>query len=283
MEQRTPEWFEARKGKVTGSRVGAILGLSPFQKPKDVLRAMVRDYHGAESEFTGNPATTYGQQFEAFAQGDFELETGLDVDQVGLVVHPSHEWLAASPDGLIDHDAVLEIKCPFGKRDSAEFASIIDQPHYYAQVQIEMYCTGRKRCHFYQWSSQGSRLETVDFSMTWIESNLHKLREFYDWYLSELDNEAHLTDLVQTKEATSLAERYKAAKAAMESAKAEMDAAKKELIALADGKKTNVSGLLVYPIERKGSVKYAQVVKDHLPDLDLSEYMGASTKTWGIK
>ena len=60
MEQRTPEWFEQRKGRITGSRVGAILGMSPWQKPADVLRAMVREYHGASTEFTGNPATDHG-------------------------------------------------------------------------------------------------------------------------------------------------------------------------------------------------------------------------------
>ena len=43
MEQRSEEWFEARKGLVTGSSVGAILGLDPNRTKADVLRAMVRD------------------------------------------------------------------------------------------------------------------------------------------------------------------------------------------------------------------------------------------------
>ena len=43
-----------RKFFLTASSVGAALGLSPWQKPKDVLRRMVRDYYGAEPEFTGN-------------------------------------------------------------------------------------------------------------------------------------------------------------------------------------------------------------------------------------
>jgi len=57
MEQRSPQWFKAREGRVTGSSVGAILGLSPFMAPDDVMRRMVREYHGAEAEFQGNSAT----------------------------------------------------------------------------------------------------------------------------------------------------------------------------------------------------------------------------------
>ena len=41
IQQRTPEWQEQRKLRITGSRLGAVLGLSPWQKPEDVLREMV--------------------------------------------------------------------------------------------------------------------------------------------------------------------------------------------------------------------------------------------------
>lgn len=283
MEQRTPEWFKARIGKVTGSNIGAILGCDPYRKPKDVLRTMVRSHHGAESEFQGNIATRYGNQFESYAQADFELETGLSVEEVGLIVHPEHDWLAASPDGLTDDDGVLEIKCPYGKRESNDFLSYIDLPHYFSQMQIEMAVTGRKHCHFYQWSSKGSRVELVEFSQVWFDDKLPKLKEFYDLFLSEIDNEAHLTALVQTKEAQALADRYNQAKAKADEAKEEMEQAKKELIAIADGNKTNVSGLLVYPIERKGSISYTRAIKDLCPDADLTPYMGKPSKSWGIR
>ena len=59
-EQRSEEWFDARKDKITASNVGAILGLSPYKKPDDVMREMVRAHFGAEREFTGNAATQWG-------------------------------------------------------------------------------------------------------------------------------------------------------------------------------------------------------------------------------
>ena len=281
-QQRTEAWFEKRKGKVTGSNVGAILGFDPFRSKNDVLRAMVRAFHKADSEFTGNIATEYGTKFESFALADLELEIGKDIIETGFHVH-ENEWLGASPDGLINDDAVVEIKCPFGKRNSNDFKPLHLQPHYHAQMQIEMHCTGRKECYFYQWSSVGSSLEMLDYSPQWIETNLPKLEEFYVLYLSELSNDAHLEPLIATKEAVQLADKFRSAKNNLDEAKANLDAARKELIALADGKKSNISGLLVYPINKKGSISYAKVVKDNLPDLDLSEYMGNPSTSWGVK
>lgn len=62
--QRTPEWYSARKGRITGSNAGAALGLNKYKTQADLIRQMVREYHDAPSEFTGNEATDYGTQHE---------------------------------------------------------------------------------------------------------------------------------------------------------------------------------------------------------------------------
>ena len=54
-KQRSKEWFAKRIGRVTGSNVGAILGLNPYKTADDVLREMVRAYHGAVSPRQGSP------------------------------------------------------------------------------------------------------------------------------------------------------------------------------------------------------------------------------------
>ena len=64
MEQRSPEWFAARAGRVTGSQVGGLLGLSPHVSEGDAFRALVRSVHGLDSEFKGNVATEYGSFHE---------------------------------------------------------------------------------------------------------------------------------------------------------------------------------------------------------------------------
>lgn len=282
IEQRTPEWFKQRVGKITGSRVGAILGINPWSKPKDVMRSMVRDFHDAENEFTGNIATEYGNNFESFAQGDFEIETGLEVVETGFHIKNGADWLGASPDGLVGDDAVLEIKCPYGARNTGIFKDISEQLHYYAQMQIEMFCAEKQKCYFYQWSEKASSITVIDYNQYWINENLPKLELFYKQYLKEIEKpDLHLMPLVQTKEAKKLVASYNAFKADMAQARECMDDTKKQLIALADGKKTNISGVLVYPIKRKGTINYKEIPE--LKGVDLEKYRGDDSNSWGVR
>lgn len=282
IEQRSPQWFKQRVGKITGSRVGAILGLNPWMKASDVMRQMVREYHGAESEFTGNIATEYGTNFEKFAQDDFEMEHGLEVTETGFHVSKEFEWIGASPDGFVSYDAVLEIKCPFGARETGVFKTVAEQLHYHAQMQIEMLCAEKKKCYFYQWSPVGSALDVVEYNKYWIEENIPKLKAFYDQYLLEIKSpEKHLLDLVQTKEAVKLVKSYNSVKEEIKLLTAELDELKKDLIKIADGKKSNISGVLVYEVERQGAVDYKKVPE--LKGVNLEQYRKKSSKYWAVK
>ena len=66
--QRTAEWLESRRGRITGSQAGALLGLSPHQTQAQAIRAWVRNAKGAESEIPDNPAFAYGRRHERAAQ-----------------------------------------------------------------------------------------------------------------------------------------------------------------------------------------------------------------------
>ncbi len=285
VEQRSAEWFQQRVGLITGSKVGAILGKCKFNKPDDIMRSMVREYFGAESEFNGNVATKHGVACEPLAVQSFEIEMGLDVEEVGFFINDKFPWCGASPDGFTSDGCLLEIKCPYGKKDTGDFVSYIEQPHYYAQMQMQMLATKKKRCYFYQWSFVGTKCEIVDLNREWIKENLPKLKEFHEKYLKEIENKdsPHLMPLVKDKEAKSLAKKYEIAKKNYESAKELLDNVKKELIVKADGEKSNVSGVLVYPIQRKGTINYKKAIKENAPDLDLESYRGEPSESWGVK
>ncbi|AIM40816.1 exonuclease [Idiomarinaceae phage Phi1M2-2] len=280
--QRTPEWYEQRKGRITGSKIGAILGLSPFSTPDDVMREMVREYHGADREFKGNIATEYGTENEANAIEDYKMETGNDVEEAPFVVHPDFDWLGASPDGYVGETKLIEIKCPFGKRhdqNDDDFLSAEEQPHYLAQMQYQMFCTGRFECDFYQWSAYASNLETIKFSPEYIAETMPVLEAFYQRYLEERKPENAWRYL----DGGEIAQRYKMAKAALEAAKAELDEAKDALIEATNGEGGKIGDLNVTKAERKGSIAYAKAVKELLPDADLSKYQGKSTSYWVVR
>ncbi|HUH57159.1 MAG TPA: YqaJ viral recombinase family protein, partial [Pseudomonadales bacterium] len=118
VSQRSPEWFNQRKMRLTGSRIGAILGVSPWQKPDDVLRAMVREYHDYPSEFVSNPAVDHGNNNEQRALLCFMRKAGLMVEECGFFEYGDR--MGASPDGLTSDGGVLELKVPFGLRNQQD-------------------------------------------------------------------------------------------------------------------------------------------------------------------
>lgn len=289
MEQRSPEWYAARKGRITGSNVGAALGINPWKTPKDLIRQMVREFHGAEPEFTGNIATEYGSLHEPLAVFEYFAKTGEQPQECGFFVHPVLEWLGASPDGLLENGGTLEVKCPFGLRNKkgAElvFKTAKEQPHYYAQTQIEMACAQRKWAHFYQWTPNGDNLETVHLDQEWLDENLPKLEEFYNLFLSEIDNPEHLTPKavdIDSPEAYELLQEYDKLKEEIDNATARTKEIIEQLAKITGGANATLFGRKFTKVVREGSISYAKVVKDHAPDVDLEPYRGKPSEYWKI-
>ena len=287
MEQRSQEWLDARRGLLTGSNIGAALGVNPWKTPEDLIRQMVRDYHGAPSEFSGNMATEYGTAHEPLATMDYMGKTGRHPEECGFYIHPELPWLGASPDAFVDDDRLLEIKCPFGLRNKkgAElvFKTAAEQPHYYAQMQIEMACTGRTICDFYQWAPNGDSLEEAPYSAEWFTENLPRLEKFYQWYLSERDNPEHLEDKakeINTLKAAKLIEEYDRAKAAIDDAEARKKEIMAELVQLSKERDAVIHGRKLTKVERKGNVNYSKVPE--LKGVDLEPYRGKSSEFWRL-
>ena len=290
MEQRTDEWHAARKGRITASSVGAILGNNPHTSADDVMRRMVRDWHGAPREFNGNVATEYGERNEAGALMEYQMQTGLTVESVGFCT--LDEWAGCSPDGLIGRHAGLEIKCPYGKRhmDEADtFKNLADQPHYYDQIQFSLWVTDRHWWHFFQWAPAQTKLEVVAVDAKWRAENLPKLRAFWERYLLErempnaqkyLDEKRRVIDTPDVRQ--QLAE-YDDLIATIENA----EARKKELLAAfveaAGNQDAEICGRKLTKVERPGSISYGKVVKDLLPGADLEPYRGKPSEYWQIK
>lgn len=286
-QQRTAEWHEKRKGRVTGSNVGGILGLNPYKNEDDVLRQMVREYHGAPSEFTGNRATEWGSFNEAGAQAEYEMETGNKVDETGFHVHPDLEWLGASPDGLVDDDGVVEIKCPFGQRDKNPplFKTAEEQPHYYAQMQIEMACTAARWCDFYQWAPHGSKKERVYRDDDWLAWAIPELKSFHERYLSELDNPEHLEPKrieIETLRAERLIQEREELAEAIEQAQARQKEIMAELVKMAGDRNALICGHKLTRVEKQGSVSYAKALKELAPDADLEKWRGKPSVSWRL-
>jgi len=289
MEQRSDEWFEARRGRITASMVGAILGHAPYMTRDQAMRRMVRDHHKAESEFSGNVATEYGKFNEEGARFEYELETGNTVQEEGFLTR--EEWAGASPDGLLGLTGGLEIKCPFGKRkitDAAEFLPLSEQPHYFDQIQFSLWVSQRATWDFFQWASGATKLETVMPDAKWRSKNLPKLRAFYADFLAEREQplaQRHLDPLkaeIDTPEAAKLLAQYDELAETIDNAKGRLDELKSEIVAMCKDKSAVICGRNVTKVERAGSVAYAKAIKAIAPDADLEPYRGKPSTSWKI-
>lgn len=284
-EQRTEEWFAARKGRLTGSMVGAALGLAPYMSKDDCLRALVRDMHGMPSEFEGNIATEYGTNFEPQAKVAYEMLTGHDTVEVGFI--PFETWSGVSPDGLIGDDGLVEIKCPFGLRKDEDptFKPLADQPHYYAQVQMQLHVTARQWCDFFQWSPRGHKLERVEYSPEWIAENLPRIMAFW-WKAKDADPadfEGPKRKVIDTPEAARLIAEYDELSEAIDNANGRKKDIVARLVEMSEGKNATVAGRNLTLVRRKGSISYAKALAKYAPDADLEPFRGKESESWQVK
>jgi len=287
-EQRTKEWFKQRIGRITASAVGSIMGLAPYSTRADVMRRMVREYHNAPSEFNGNAATEYGTFHEEGAISEFCMETGLKVEPAPFV--PLTDWLGASPDGYVSDGRLIEVKCPYGLRKGGEFKSINDQKHYYAQIQLQMLCTGRDECYFFQWSPHGAKTEIVKFDNDFYLEMYNQVSIFYTEYLIERElptAEKYLNDktkkVFDESELTEMMNEYQALNRSKEQIEERQKELLNGLVALTDEKGGSIAGHTLYKTEKQGAISYSKAIKELLPSADLEPYRGKPSEYWSIK
>jgi putative phage-type endonuclease len=151
MEQRTPEWFAKRLGKVTASRIADLMAKTktgPGASRANYLAQLVTErLTETPTESYKSPAMDWGIEQEAAARDAYSARTGVLVDEVDFVDHP---WMqaGASPDGLVGEDGLIEIKCP-NTSTMLEYLEDRTIPQKYRlQMQWQLAVTGRDWCDF---------------------------------------------------------------------------------------------------------------------------------------
>lgn len=152
MEQRSDEWFAERLGKVTASRVADVVAKTKTgygaSRANYMAELVVERLTGQRGAVFSNAAMQWGTEQEPHARAAYEARTGHLVTETGFVPHPTIAMSGASPDGLIDDDGLIEIKCPNTATHIETLLSRTIPTKYVAQMQWQMACTGREWCDF---------------------------------------------------------------------------------------------------------------------------------------
>jgi putative phage-type endonuclease len=151
MEQRTEEWFAARCGKVTASRVADIIAKTKTgasaSRDNYLAQLVCERMTGKPAESYSNAAMQWGTDTEPFARAAYEARMDLLVTEVGFIDHPWITMSGASPDGLAN-EGMVEIKCPNTATHIDTLLSQTVPAKYITQMMWQMACADRPWADF---------------------------------------------------------------------------------------------------------------------------------------
>lgn len=200
IEQRTEEWFAARLGKVTASKVADVIAKTKTgysaSRENYMAQLICERMTGQKADSFTNAAMEWGTATEPLARAAYEAFKDVLVDEVGIIEHPFLPMCAASPDGLVSIDGMLEIKCP---NTATHFDTLLTSKmpnKYMPQVQWQMACANRLWVDFVSFDPRApeglqlfvTRIERDDKYILELEAEVNKFLGELDERIEKLNN-----------------------------------------------------------------------------------------------
>ena len=183
-------WHSVRKGRLTASNFGLAIRAKKFTPS---LRKQLLGQNDLQSV----KALSWGIDHEEEAVKQFCEQSGKKVTKCGIWLDKTG-LLGASPDGIVDGNATLEVKCPFSLRDDfvssglgkpsffltleGENLTLKKNHRYWHQVQGQLYLSGMNLCYFVVWTKKEVLTLKIEKDENW-NVHINQLRSFYIKYL----------------------------------------------------------------------------------------------------
>jgi putative phage-type endonuclease len=295
IKQGTPEWHEQRANRITGTRICKAAKECIWTKG-DQWESLGRDMYREANKLTQDPfnqfamyAMKHGTDSEPLALATLS-EMGYKITQPSFVIHPKHNWMGISPDGIIVQGrdgkvSAVEVKCPQGK----PCTNVKEQKrNYWHQMQMAMECMDIDEMLFFQWYSNDEHYqEWIERDRSWAETYIPKAEDFMVWYNEKRIDPNYIERWNQEKEEPGI--NYKAVDD--EDDTSELASVLKELkelkdkISILDERKKILSAVLIakhggafstsqvkcHMTQARGRINYARLVKDQEIPVDVME------------
>lgn len=155
VKQHSPEWFQARLGNCTGSRVsdalsmlkrasnGRVAGDSSQARIDYMLECALGRLTGIVPDHFVTQAMEWGIENEDHAVAAYEVVSDKigGTSKVGIGAHPRIERFLASPDRYVGSDGVLEVKCPTSAVHLGYYRAGCIPEQYMHQCMAELACS----------------------------------------------------------------------------------------------------------------------------------------------
>jgi len=185
--QQSAQWLYDRCGYVTASRFKDVIGKGSkgaYLAPRGTYlwEVVIERITGQPSDHFTSAAMLHGTETEPIARMAYEAHAAAFVDEVGFIKHPTIELCGGSPDGTIEDDGGIEIKCPFNSAVHLQTVLTGMPDEHAAQVQGCMWLTGRKWWDFVSYDPRMpeplrlyvQRIERDDAYIATLESEVVK-------------------------------------------------------------------------------------------------------------
>jgi hypothetical protein len=207
--QGSADWFAARNGRVTASKISDVMqylkqtkaeqetgvrrqGQKRIDYKTELIAGTLR---GEALPHFVSDAMRWGIEQEALAATEYELESPEAVMPVGFVYHPTIERAGASPDRLVGKDGLLEVKCPETTTHLEWILAGVVPDEHRRQMLFQMRCCEREWCDFMSFDSRLPRryqkfiirLHADETAMDDIDSEVRQFLAEVDGIIESLD------------------------------------------------------------------------------------------------
>jgi putative phage-type endonuclease len=148
IQQRSLEWFLEKAGKISPSNIPKMMDRT--MKGLPTADATGFKWNLVTERLTGQPTNTFfndamrhGVDSEPIAKAFFSALYDIEVEDVGLLHHPTLDFIVCSPDGLLGTDEMLEIKCLTSKNHIEVLLNNAPQKDHVIQCQAQLWIAER--------------------------------------------------------------------------------------------------------------------------------------------
>lgn len=174
MIQNSPEWFAARKCKITASRFGDVLAAPTTKRYLKYQQELIDNIKGVpDFGEDSKPWFKHGAEMEAEARKQYEwymLSKGKDVSvqEIAMIVHPKYDFISCSPDGIIFPKKGIEIKSRISHKSHLESVKSGLPSNYKPQVLGSLWISGYDEWDFISFFKDPDDLIEMDINVTTV-------------------------------------------------------------------------------------------------------------------
>lgn len=267
LEQGSEEWLRWRKGGLGSSDAPIIMKVSPWKTPRELYEEKISDELDATSTF----AMERGHNMEPKARAAYELLYNLDMP-AGTKVHPTHEFLRASFDGINEKEKlILEIKC-VSKEDHALALKGSVPEKYYPQLQHQLLVTGFDRVHYFSFDGKVGGLVEIKRDDAYLKTLLEEELKFWSFVKTKTPPPYTDRDYVQPEDFMfrTMISDWKMTKRKLTDLELQEKILRNDIENLMPHPRVDWAGVKIQKIDKKGAIEYAKIPE--LKGVDLEKY-----------